>query len=191
MKNFAQFNIMIVDFIRIVIIFIKYNTFYFTYPPRKHDFSHILPSCLLFIAESGKYHPVVVLLHNHEWLKKISKKVSSSLETVQCILSSILCPSIFREIWRHCNGAPLLCPINATSSSSYVFRLQYPEVIHCRIVPIQKFKRLLVFERNKGEFSFCPIRAFVYLLALSQSERVHCYYFRFRRVFQHENYGCK
>ena len=149
MKNYAQFNIIIVDFIRIVIIFIKYNTFYFTYPPQKHDFSHILPSCLLFIAESGKYHPVVVLLHNHEWLKKISKKVSSSLETVQCILSSILCPSIFREIWRHCNGAPLLCPINATSSSSYVFRLQYPEVIHCRIVPIQKFKRLLVFERRK------------------------------------------
>jgi hypothetical protein len=44
---------------------------------------------------------------------------------------------------------------------------------------------------NKGEFRFRPIRAFVYLLALSQSERVHCYYFRFRRVFQHENYGCK
>jgi hypothetical protein len=61
----------------------------------------------------------------------------------------ILCPSIFREIWRHCNGAPLLCPINATSSSSYVFRLQYPEVIHCRIVPIEKLKTLLVFERRK------------------------------------------
>jgi hypothetical protein len=30
-----------------------------------------------------------------------------------------LCPSIFREIWRHCNGAPLLCPINATSSKSH------------------------------------------------------------------------
>ena len=149
MKNYAQFNIIIVDFIRIVIIFIKYNTFYFTYPPRKHDFSHILPSCLLFIAESGKYHPVVVLLHNHEWLKKISKKVSSNLETVQCILSSILCPSVFREIWRHCNGAPLLCPINATSSSSYVFRLHYPEVIHCRIVPIEKLKTLVVFGRRK------------------------------------------
>jgi hypothetical protein len=40
-----------------------------------------------------------------------------------------LCPSIFREIWRHCNGAPLLCPINSTSSSSYVFRLQYPEAV--------------------------------------------------------------
>ena len=149
MKNYAQFNIIIVDFIRIVIIFIKYNTFYFTYPARKHDFSHILPSCLLFIAESGKYHPVVVLLHNHEWLKKISKKVSSSLETVQCIISSILCPLIFREIWRHCNGAPLLCPINATSSSSYVFRLQYPEVILCRIVPIEKLTTLVVFGRRK------------------------------------------
>jgi hypothetical protein len=44
---------------------------------------------------------------------------------------------------------------------------------------------------NKGEFRFWPIRAFVNLLALSQSEHVHCYYFRFRRVFQHENYGCK
>jgi hypothetical protein len=53
---------------------------------------------LLFIAEFGKYHPVVVLLHNHKWLKKIPKKVSSSFETVQCILSSILCPSIFRQI---------------------------------------------------------------------------------------------
>jgi hypothetical protein len=87
---------------RIVIVFLnffKYNTFYFTYPPQKHDFSHILPSCLLFIAESGKYHPVVVLsLHNHKWLKKISKKVSSTFETVQCILSSILCPSTFRQI---------------------------------------------------------------------------------------------
>jgi hypothetical protein len=104
---------------------------------------------LLFIGESGKYQPVVVLLHNHKWLKKISKKVSSNLETVQCILSSILCPSIFREIWRHCNGWQLLCPIDSTSSSSYVFRLQYPEVIHCRIVPIEKLKTLVALERRK------------------------------------------
>jgi hypothetical protein len=60
-----------------------------------------------------------------------------------------LFPSIFREIWRHCNGAPLLCPINATSSSSYVFRLQYTEVIHCRIVPIEKLKTLVALERRK------------------------------------------
>jgi hypothetical protein len=78
-KNYAQFNIIIVDFTRIVNIFIKYNTFYFTYHPRKHDFSHILPSCLLFITQSCKYHPGVVLLHNHKWLKKISKKVSNSV----------------------------------------------------------------------------------------------------------------
>ena len=45
--------------------------------------------------------------------------------------------------------APLLCPINATSSSSYVFRFQYPEVIHCRIVPIENLKTLVVFERRK------------------------------------------
>ena len=30
--------------------------------------------CLLFIAESRKYHPVVVLLHNDKWLKKILTK---------------------------------------------------------------------------------------------------------------------
>ena len=105
------------------------------HPPQQHNFSHILPSCLLFISESGKYHPVVVLLHNHKWLNKISRKVLSNFETVQCILSSILCPSIFCEILRHCNGSPLLCPINATSLFSYVFRLQYLRVIHCIIVP--------------------------------------------------------
>ena len=85
----------------------------------------LLPYCLLFIAESGKYHPVVALLHNHKWLKKISKKVSSGFETVQCILSSILCPSIFREILKYgaiANGSPLLCPINASYSSCCVFR---------------------------------------------------------------------
>jgi hypothetical protein len=60
----------------------------------------------------------------------------------------MLCPSIFREIWRHCNGSPLLCPINATSSSSYVFRLQYPGVIHCRIVPIEKLKTLVALGRK-------------------------------------------
>ena len=32
---------------------------------------------------------------------------------------------------------------------------------------------------NKGEFRFEPISVFVYLLALSQSERVDLYYFRF------------
>jgi hypothetical protein len=60
-----------------------------------------------------------------------------------------LCPSKFREIWRHCNGLPLLCPINTTSSSSYVFRLHYPRVLHCRIVPIQKLKTLVALERKK------------------------------------------
>jgi hypothetical protein len=69
-----------------------------------------------------------------------------------------LCPSIFREIWRHCNGAPLLCPINAISSSSYVFRLQYPEVIHCRIVPIQKFEKISCISKEKTSQYNCLIR---------------------------------
>jgi predicted metalloprotease with PDZ domain len=47
-----------------------------------YDVSHILPSCLLFIAKSRKYHPVVVLLHNHKWLKKISTKFHQVLK--QC-----------------------------------------------------------------------------------------------------------
>ena len=136
------------DFIKLSLFSLNiiYIIFHF---PRKHDFSHILQSCLLFIAESVKYHAVVVLLHNHKWLKKISKKVLSTFETVQCIFSSILCPSIFREIWRRSNDSPLFCPINATSSSSYVFRLQYPGVLHCRIVPIEKLKTLVAFERRK------------------------------------------
>jgi hypothetical protein len=37
MKNYAyKFNIIIVDFIRIVIVFFKYNTFYFTFHVDRH-----------------------------------------------------------------------------------------------------------------------------------------------------------
>ena len=50
---------------------------------------------------------------------------------------------------RHFNGSPLLCPINATSSFSYVFTLHYPRVLHCRIVPIQNLKKLFVLGRKK------------------------------------------
>jgi hypothetical protein len=135
-----------VDFIRIVIIFIKYIAFYFTYPPRKHDFSHILPSCLLFIDESRKYHPVVVLLHQ-KWLKNISTKFHQVVR--QCIVFSLrYCVLRYFVILRHFNGSPLLCPINATSSFSYVFRLQCPRVLHCRIVPIEKLKTLVPVGRK-------------------------------------------
>jgi hypothetical protein len=45
---------------------------------------------------------------------------------------------------------PILCPINATSSSSYAFRLQYPSgVLHCRIVLIEKLKILVPLGRKK------------------------------------------
>jgi hypothetical protein len=60
-----------------------------------------------------------------------------------------LCPSIFRLICRHFHSSPILCPINATSSSSYVFRSQYQRVLHCRIVLIEKLKTLLALERKK------------------------------------------
>jgi hypothetical protein len=41
-----------------------------------------LPSCLLYIAVSRRYHPVVVLLHNARWLKTISTKFNEVLK--QC-----------------------------------------------------------------------------------------------------------
>ena len=107
---FLKKNIMRIV-IRIVIVFFKYNTFYFTYPPppppplQENTISAILYFAVLIAfyrqLKSGKYHPVLANLHNHKWLKKISKKVSSGFETVQCILSSILCPSIFREILKY------------------------------------------------------------------------------------------
>ena len=55
-------------------------------------------------------------------------------------------------MWRHCNGLPLLCRINGTSSS-YVFRLQYPRVLYCRIVPIEKLKTLVALEKKKSRAS--------------------------------------
>ena len=82
-------------------------------------------------------------------VKEDSNQVSASFESVQCILSSILSLSTFRLICRHFNGSPILCPINATSSSSYVFRLQYPRVLHCRIVRIEKLKTLVPLGRKK------------------------------------------
>ena len=81
--------------------------------------------------------------------KEDFNQVSARFGAVQCILSSILCPSIFRPICRHFNGSPMLCPINATSSSSYVFRLQYPSVLHCRIVLKEKLKTLPALGRKK------------------------------------------
>ena len=123
MKNYASFNIIIVVFIRIVIVFYKNDIFYFTYPPRKHDFSHILPSCFLFIAVSRKYHPVVVLLHNGKWLKKISTK--------------------FRR-----SAFYFVFDIVSFAISSNMPRLQYPRVLHCRIIPIEKLKTLVALERK-------------------------------------------
>jgi hypothetical protein len=62
-------------------------------------------------------------------VKEDSNQVSASFEAVQCILSSILSPSIFRLIGRHFDGSPILCPINATSSSSYVNILSHEHLI--------------------------------------------------------------
>jgi hypothetical protein len=39
--------------------------------------------------------------------------------------------------------------VSATSSFSYVFRLQYPRILHCRIVPIEKLKTLVALGRKK------------------------------------------
>jgi hypothetical protein len=81
-ESFAVINLRGVSTNKTIIYFIAMQTYkeliihFISLTPhaRKHDFSHILPSCLLFIAESRKYHPVVVLLHNHKGLKNISTK---------------------------------------------------------------------------------------------------------------------
>jgi hypothetical protein len=60
---------------------------------------------LLCIAESRKYHPVVVLLHNDKGLKKISTKFHQVLKQSSVFyLRLILCPSIFRHIAAILNG---------------------------------------------------------------------------------------
>ena len=68
---------------------------YFNYIPIVNIFCEQIYSILFYIIQLLS---VVVLLHNDKWLKKISTKFSSSFETVQSILSSMLCPSIFRQI---------------------------------------------------------------------------------------------
>jgi hypothetical protein len=47
------------------------------------------------------------------------------------------------------DGSPLLCLINAILSSSYVFKLPYPRVLHYRIVSIQKLKTLVALVERK------------------------------------------
>ena len=120
-------------FIRIDIVLFKYNALYFTYPPPKHDFSHILPSCSRFTAESQQFHPKVVLLHNNPWLRNISTTAA------QCILFPLLFAPIISQNCRHYKASWLLCSINAISSSSCVFKLQNPIVLHCLISPLKNW----------------------------------------------------
>ena len=51
MKNHVQLNPIIADFKRIDIVLLIYKALYFTYPPQKHDFSHIFRLVCFFIAE--------------------------------------------------------------------------------------------------------------------------------------------
>jgi hypothetical protein len=112
-----------------------------------------LPPCLLFIAESRKYPPVVVLLHNHKGLKNISTKFRQVVRQCSVLYLRYCVLRYFVKFGRHFNGSPLLCPINATSSFSYVFRLQYPRVLHCRIVPIEKLTTFVPFGRKNPPVS--------------------------------------
>jgi hypothetical protein len=64
----------------------------------KTQFQPYFAMFFLFVAETRKYHPVVVLLHIHKWLKKISTKFRQVLKQCKCILSPILCPLIFCQI---------------------------------------------------------------------------------------------
>ena len=81
--------------------------------------------------------------------KEDFNQVSSSFEAVQVYFISDIVSFDILSNCRYCNASPLFCPINATSSSSYVFRLQYLRVLYCRIVPIEKLKTLVSLERKK------------------------------------------
>ena len=69
MENYAKFNTIIVDFIRINIVLLKYNALYFTSPPpKKNDFNHIYCFVLLFITDSRKNHQILTFLNNNGWI---------------------------------------------------------------------------------------------------------------------------
>jgi hypothetical protein len=93
----------------------------------------------------------LLLLHNDKWLKKISAKFQEVWKQCSVFIFDIMYLDISSNC-RHFNGSPLLCPINATSSFSYVFsqfRLQYPRVLHCRIVLTEKLTTLVALGREK------------------------------------------
>jgi hypothetical protein len=90
---------------------LKNNTIYFTYFPTKTRFQPYFVDLFAFIAESRKYHPVVVPLHNDKWLNKISTKFRQVL-IKQC--SVFYRRSRVLRYFVKINMAPLQCLVNET-----------------------------------------------------------------------------
>ena len=53
------------------VILLRYKVVYNTYPTALYDFSYGLPFSLYFIVVARSYHPLVMLLLEHEYLKII------------------------------------------------------------------------------------------------------------------------
>ena len=126
---------------------LNYNALYFTYPLPKHDFSHILPSCSRFTAESQQFHPNVVLLHNNPLVKEYFHQDSSTFEAAQCILFPILFAPIISQNRRHYKASHLLNKCHFFTSCAV--KLQNPIVLHCLISPLKKLGRLELLLRCK------------------------------------------
>ena len=133
---------------RIVIVFFKYNTFYFTYP-HENTISAIFCRLVCFLSPNlaNIIHLLYFYIIINGW-RRFQRRFHQFWNSAVYFIFDIVSFDISSNC-RHFNGSPLLCPINATSSFSYVFTLHYPRVLHCRIVPIQKLKKIFVLGRKK------------------------------------------
>ena len=157
---FPKKNIMRIVILRIVIVFFKYNTFYFTYPPppppppsRKTRFQpyYILPSCLLFIANWNleniiQFLQIYIIING--W-RRFQKRFHQVLK--QCSVF-YLRYCVLRYFVKYLNMAPFqsiqwLAASLPNKCHLFVLlcikTLQYPIVLHCRIVPIEKLKTIV------------------------------------------------
>ena len=114
------------DFKRIDIILVIYKALYFTYPPPKHDFSHIFRLVCFFYRRVPDASYNSCTFPYSQMTKQQLSPFFTCTETVPSTLSSIL---YSRQNCRHYEFLPLLCPINATSSSC-VFILYNPTILY-------------------------------------------------------------
>jgi hypothetical protein len=110
--------------------------------------------CRLVYFLSSRLANIIQLLYFHIMINGSLKKISTKFRQVlkQCsvfYLRFVSVDILSIEICGHCNASSLLCPIiKCHLFVSYVFRLQYPRVLHCRVVAIEKLKTFVALERK-------------------------------------------